>query len=193
MILFFVRHGETEGNVKKLFYGQQDLPLTEFGRAQAKSLAPLLSKYTFDRVYASDLSRAVETAQLAIPGSTPITTPLLREYAMGSIDGQTFDQVLGKYGVLHEHYERFGGESPEDMVTRLKAFLTSLENDPCDRAIAFAHSGTMKGMVRLALGMNCTTGNLFNTNCNIAVFRYEAGRWLLSAWNLAGDLEGEFR
>ena len=191
MILFFVRHGETEGNVKKLFYGQQDLPLTEKGKAQAQSLQALLSRYEFDRVYSSDLSRAVETAQLAIPGCQPVTTPLLREYAMGSVDGLTFDEVHSRYGRLHEHYEKFAGESPADMTARLRRFLEELEKSPCDKTIAFAHSGTMKGMVRLILGMDCATGNLQSTNCNIAVFRYENNRWTLAAWNLAGNIEGE--
>ena len=50
MLLFVIRHGETEGNVKKLYYSQKDLPLTDKGRQQALALRPFLEKFTFDRV-----------------------------------------------------------------------------------------------------------------------------------------------
>ena len=191
MLLFMVRHGETEGNVRKLFYSQVDMPLTENGRQQALSLRPFLEKYTFDRVYASDLSRAVETAKLVLPGCDPIPLPQLRECQMGWIDGYTHADIIGKYGYLNDHYEQFGGESPEQMCSRVKSFLDKLETDPCDRVAAFVHSGTMKAMIRIALGMDCLTSNLLSTNCNVAVFRYEKGRWILAAWNLAGNIEGE--
>lgn len=191
MLLFMIRHGETEGNVKKLFYSQLDMPLTENGRQQALALRPFLAKYNFDRVYASDLSRAVETAKLVLPDCKPILVPQLRECQMGYIDGCTHAEIIGKYGLLNDHYEQFGGESPEDMCNRVKTFMEELEANPCDRVAAFAHSGTLKAVLRLAVGMDCKVSNLLSTNCNIAVFRYENGRWILAAWNLAGNIEGE--
>ncbi len=191
MLLFMIRHGETEGNVKKLFYSQLDMPLTEKGIQQALSIRPVLASHTFDRVYTSDLSRAVETAKLVLPGCEPILVPQLRECQMGCIDGCTHAEIIGKYGLLNDHYEQFGGESPEDMCRRLQEFLSILEEDPCEKVAAIAHSGTMKAMIRIALGMDCQTSNLLSTNCNIAVFRYENRRWLLAAWNLAGNIEGE--
>lgn len=190
MLLFMIRHGETEGNVKKLFYSQLDMPLTEKGRQQALSIRPILASHTFDRVYASDLSRAVETAQLILPGCQPILVPQLRECQMGCIDGCTHAEIIEKYGLLNDHYEQFGGESPEDMCRRLQDFLRILEESPCKKVAAVAHSGTLKAMIRVALGMDCQTSNLLSTNCNIAVFRYENGRWLLAAWNLACNIEG---
>jgi len=191
MFLFLIRHGETEGNVQKLFYSQIDMPLTDKGRQQAEAIRPVLEKYKFDRVYASDLSRAMETAKLVLPGCDPIPVPELRECQMGWIDGHTHAEIIGKYGYLNDHYEPFGGESPEDMCRRLQVFLNKLESDPCEKVAAFAHSGTMKGMIRVALGLDCHTSNLLSTNCNIAVFRHDGDRWLLAAWNLAGNIEGE--
>lgn len=191
MLLFMIRHGETEGNVKKLFYSQIDMPLTEKGKQQALAIRPVLEKYTFDRVYSSDLSRAIETAKLVLPGCDPILSPELRECQMGYIDGCTHAEIIEKYGLLNDHYEQFGGESPEDMCHRVRTFLDKVEAAPCDMAAAVAHSGTMKAMIRVALGMDCQTSNLLSTNCNIAVFRWEKGRWILAAWNLAGNIEGE--
>ena len=192
MYLFMIRHGETEGNVRKLFYSQIDMPLTEKGKQQALEIRPILEKYQFDRVYASDLSRAVETAKLVLPGCEPILSPELRECQMGYIDGCTHAEIHEKYGLLNDHYEQFGGESPEDMCRRVRTFLDKVEADPCERVAAFAHSGTLKAVTRLVLGMDCQVSNQLSTNCNIAVFRREKNRWILAAWNLAGNIEGEF-
>lgn len=191
MTLFMIRHGETTGNVDKLFYGNMDLPLTENGRAQARALQPLLEKYRFDRVYSSDMSRAVETAQLVLPGCEPIQTPLLREYEMGTLCGRTHAEGLALYGYLNSHYERAGGESPEQVGARLKKFLDDVVQQGEERVAVFTHSGVMKTMMMLVLGMDCATSNLQSTNCNVAVFRYIKDRWILSVWNLAGDIEGE--
>ena len=191
MTLFMIRHGETTGNVQKLFYGNMDLPLTENGRSQARALQPLLEKFQFDRVYSSDLSRAVETAKLVIPGCEPVQTPLLREYEMGTLCGKTHKEGLAMYGYLNSHYEVAGGESPAQVAARLQAFLDEVVRQGDDRVAVFTHSGIMKTMLMLVLGMDCATSNLQSTNCNVAVFRYVQNRWILSVWNLAGDVESE--
>lgn len=191
MTLFMIRHGETTGNVQKLFYGNQDLPLTPLGREQAMALRPVLEKYRFDQVYSSDLSRAIETAQLAIPGCDPIQTPLLREYEMGKLLGMTHEEGHAIYGYINSHYELAGGESPAQVADRLADFLNSLPKESDQKIAVFSHSGIMKTMLMLVLGMECRTSNLQSTNCNVAVFRYMKDRWYLSCWNLAGNLEGE--
>ena len=87
MILFLVRHGQSVANVTKIYSGHNDVPLTEEGRAQAVALRPVLSELTFDRVYSSDLSRAIDTQLLALPGVEGIRTPLLREIDVGRAAG----------------------------------------------------------------------------------------------------------
>ena len=42
MILYLVRHGQSEGNVKRYFHGQTDYPLTDLGRRQAQEVAEKL-------------------------------------------------------------------------------------------------------------------------------------------------------
>lgn len=184
MLLFLIRHGETTGNVAGLYYGPQDLPLTENGRNQASALQPFLSRYTFDRVYSSDLSRAVETAQLAIPGCQPIQTPLLQEMNEGDLMGLTVKQVQEKYSHLpHDSYESVNGESQQQAAARLTAFLKQLEKVPCNYVAAFTHAGMMRCMMRQLLGEQVCVPVLCNPNCNIAVFRWKAERWSLAAWN----------
>lgn len=63
MNIYFVRHGESEGN-KANYHQTADTPLTELGRKQAKAIARRMPKYSIDLVYASPMSRARETAEI---------------------------------------------------------------------------------------------------------------------------------
>ena len=188
MILFLIRHGQTEANVQNLFYGQLEYALTEIGCEQAKSLQPLLARYPIERVYASDLSRAVDTAKLAIPGCEPILTARLREYDIGSIAPIEQKECIARYGNLRGDYTPFGGEDTPAVTARLQSFLDELTADPCSFVAAFTHSGTMKCLTRMVLGEGINTTALQSTNCNVAAFRHDGSKWSLAAWNLGGDL-----
>ena len=62
--LILVRHGYSTSNAGGTYTGQMDAPLNEIGFAQAAQLADHLCKnYKIDAIYASDLSRAVETVR----------------------------------------------------------------------------------------------------------------------------------
>lgn len=63
--LLFVRHGQSEANLKAIFAGRtSDFPLTELGQKQAEIMSEhVLNKYKIEAVYSSTLSRAVDTAK----------------------------------------------------------------------------------------------------------------------------------
>ena len=187
MTLFLIRHGQTTANFDRIYSGQSDVKLTELGRTQAENIAPILANYNFDRVYSSDLSRAYDTARLAIPDCEPILTPLLREFDLGSITGWSIDKVRREYGPLKSDFSRFGGESAGMVTERGVAFLKMLEENPCQLAACFTHNGLMKGILRGILGSTVNTADMINDNCNIAVLKYENKKWKLAVWNLAGS------
>lgn len=188
MKLFLIRHGQTDFNLEDIYSGQSDAKLTELGRRQAASLQPILAHIPFDRVYSSDLSRAVDTKEIAIPEVKGIRDPRLREYDLGSLTGVSYQKVWEKYGSLNSDYTPFGGEDPVMVCQRLQAFLQKLEADPCDYAAAFTHNGVMKCMLRLLLGADADTSSVSNGNCNIAVVNYDGQRWTLLCWNYAANL-----
>ncbi|NJN44667.1 MAG: histidine phosphatase family protein, partial [Anaerolineae bacterium] len=82
-----LRHAESEGNVKNLFIGQDDTPLTDNGRLQAQALATRWANegVKFDRIIASPLSRALNTAEIvAAKLGLPVeTNPLWLEQDFG--------------------------------------------------------------------------------------------------------------
>ena len=59
----FIRHGQTEWNVNGRYQGQSDVPLSPTGKEQARLLAENFPVAHIDAIYASDLSRAMFTAQ----------------------------------------------------------------------------------------------------------------------------------
>lgn len=87
-LLCLVRHGESEGNVRRIYSGSTDHPLTFNGVDQAEIAGIKLAKYSFDIVYSSKLTRAIATAQLIL-NHNPIkpkewhTTELLNERYWG--------------------------------------------------------------------------------------------------------------
>lgn len=191
MKLFLVRHGQTTANLNKIYAGQTDVPLTEQGRKEAESILPVLAEFSFDRVYSSDLSRAVDTQRLALPGAVAIQTPLLREFDVGRLAGRTFDEVSAQTSEefrWKRDYTSFGGESAEMVSQRLRQFLSSLEADPCDTAIAFVHNGIMNMMLRLVLRNDFHYAAVYSRNCAINVFDYDGSKWRLLAWNYMGPI-----
>ena len=106
MYLYLVRHGESVGNAKKLFFGHTDYPLTLRGHLQAKEVAAKLEHVPFSRCCASDLSRAWKTAQICLEQREiwPEKCPALREQFMGQLEEKTWDEASALYGTGLEEY-----------------------------------------------------------------------------------------
>ena len=98
--LLLIRHGETVDNVRQIMQGQTHGELNERGVEQARSVAERLAAERIDAVVASDLRRAIQTAEIiAAPHGLPVlTTPLLRERDWGSFTVVSFLNCVVKCG-----------------------------------------------------------------------------------------------
>ncbi len=87
-----IRHGETAWNVDTRIQGHLDIPLNDTGHWQARRLGQALAGEHLAAIYASDLSRAWETAQYVAraQGLAVQPEPGLRERRFGSFQGRTF-------------------------------------------------------------------------------------------------------
>ncbi|MBP3285541.1 MAG: histidine phosphatase family protein [Prevotella sp.] len=96
--IFLVRHGETVDNARQIMQGQTPGELNEQGREQALQVAQRLADEEIDAVVASDLRRAIQTAEIiAVPHHLPVvTTPLLRERDWGSFTGRFIPDLRGE-------------------------------------------------------------------------------------------------
>ena len=96
--IFLVRHGETVDNARQIMQGQTQGELNEIGFKQAQEVAARLSSEAIDAVVASDLHRAIQTAEIiAKPHGLPVeTTPLLRERDWGGFTGRFIPDSRGE-------------------------------------------------------------------------------------------------
>jgi len=87
--LILARHGETAWNAEGRYQGQEDIPLSPTGEAQARALGERLRDVRIDRAVASPLSRALRTAQLALGDRAPMlhTDAGFMEIAHGEWEG----------------------------------------------------------------------------------------------------------
>ena len=144
--LWLVRHGSTEWSEAGRYTGSTDLPLSERGKAEARALAWLADR-SWAGVWTSDLKRARETARLAGFEATarPATAgdrlrDRWKEQTWAELDGPTRDAL-----VAFDGFAAPGGESTEDLLTRLEAFVDDL---PAGDHLAFTHGGVIRALVR---------------------------------------------
>ena len=157
--ILLIRHGSTEWNEKRLAQGHADIPLNDRGRREAKETAASLSDMDIDAVYASDLSRAVETARpLADARDVLITTdPDLREIDQGVWEGMHADEIERRWpelwGRARHYHARPGGETPTEVRARaLRALRRIVEAHPDATVAVVSHGGTMRWLVAEAMG-----------------------------------------
>jgi 2,3-bisphosphoglycerate-dependent phosphoglycerate mutase len=103
--LLLLRHGESVWNEKGLFTGWVDVSLSRRGRAEAAQAGALLAAHELppDRVHTSVLTRAIETADLALAGVDRRWIPVRRSWRLnerhyGALQGKSKQQIRLAYG-----------------------------------------------------------------------------------------------
>src|SRR5207244_8078768 len=94
--IYLARHGETAWTVSGQHTGSTDIPLTERGERNARSLAERLKGLTFPHVFTSPLQRARRTCELAGFGSVARIDPDLVEWNYGAYEGKTTAAKIGR-------------------------------------------------------------------------------------------------
>lgn len=131
-MLYIMRHGETDWNVRRKLQGHTDVPLNDNGRKMAKEAAEKYKDVHFDVCYCSPLIRAKETAEIFLNGrDVPIITDdRLQEMSFGEYEGteNTFaipDCPINKLFLDPEKYTDppGGAESFESLFARTGEFL----------------------------------------------------------------------
>ena len=154
------------------------------GFEDAKAAGKILCGVSFDKIYASDLSRAVNTAKTAIPNCEYETSTLLREINVGNLENQP-NNVLNEEqlaNVFTNGYEDFGGESNEHFYNRVVAFAKGLESSGYENVAVFTHAGWLRRMLNFVVGLSMPRKNVVCNNCTVGIFEYKNGTWYLHSW-----------
>jgi broad specificity phosphatase PhoE len=132
LTLLLTRHGKTAaGDV--MLGGQLDLPLEPEGRGQAGALARRLAGVRIDRIIASPMLRALETAQTIATGRPVGIDDRLRELDYGRWESLTYAEIDERDPEWRARWENDpatthspGGESGDEVAARAHAFLRDL-------------------------------------------------------------------
>ncbi|MER6738100.1 histidine phosphatase family protein [Streptomyces puniciscabiei] len=189
--LFLVRHGETEWSRSGQHTSWTDLPLTEDGEQQAKSLAPLLTGRTYALALAGPLDRALRTAELAgLVGVVP--EPDLHEWDYGGYEGITTADIhrtrpgwdLWTDGVPPGP-EGHPGESPEEIGARADRVLARVSPALAEGdVILVAHAHVLRVLTARRLGLPPAEGRLFQlATGTVSRLSTEHGRPVIAEWN----------
>ena len=189
--LYVVRHGQSETNLAGLYCGWGQVSLTEKGFADAAKAGELLKDIAFEKVYASDLLRAIQTCQTALPDVAFEQTPLLREVSVGSLFGMTRAQAMEMYGDIHRQrlsardFTAYCGENTQMQYDRIAEFMESLEKADLDGNVAvFCNEGTVKCMLSYVLQAKIPCNRYLVDNGAVSVFIWDGKVWKLQSWNM---------
>lgn len=151
--LYLIRHGITEGNARRLYYGSTDLSITEEGRAAIKErkeagVYPCSNGF---KLVTSSLKRTEETL-FEIYGEVSHTKdPRLNELDFGEFEMHSYEELKGR-----EDYQRWisgevwqnicpGGESGEIMFQRASAAIKEYSAENC---IIVCHGGIIAALMQ---------------------------------------------
>jgi broad specificity phosphatase PhoE len=196
MKVYMVRHGESTANRLGVFSGWSQVPLTDEGLREAKKLTHRFRNLHFDKIYSSDLLRAIQTAQAAVPGCIPIQDSRLREINTGSLTGYFPAELGEKYGDSfwqnrkNRDYTAYGGESTADQQRRIASFLEDLSKTGDEKVLVFCHEGSIKCTLSTVFQTDVRTSVSLLGNCSVSIFSIGTSEpWKLIRWNDTGKTE----
>lgn len=200
MKLYFVRHGRTVWNLEGRFQGAGgDSPLLPESIDTLKELGQYLKDVSFDKIYSSDLPRAIKSAEII---QSQLTNPCplesvseLREWHLGKLEGlkiatlnaiypqqiQAFRTNLAKFDT-----SMFEAESLYSTTQRTIQFIKSLKDSKAEQLLLVGHGANLTASLRTLLGYNEAllrkNGGLDNASLTILETN-DFEKFTLKTWN----------
>ena len=121
-MIYIVRHGQTDSNLKNICMGKKDIPLNSMGISQAEELKEELIKIKFDKVFSSPLKRAIQTAKI-ITNCKIETDIRLIERGMGQLEGKSNSEIKSIVNFMDEKEFGYGIEMLGEFKKRIFDFF----------------------------------------------------------------------
>ncbi len=186
--LLLTRHGLVEPD-DVMLGAHLDLPLAPEGRRQARALARRLAGLPLDRIVASPMRRALETARTVAAGRPVETDRRLVEIDYGAWEGLTYAQMEARDPALRDAWEQDpaavrppGGETAAEVAARCRSFLDDQlawaeqsagpDGPPC--LLVAAHGSLNRILLCVALGVPPTDyrRRFTQDRANLTILRY---------------------
>lgn len=187
--LYLVRHGQTDWNLAGRLQGQTDIPLNDTGRQQAEEARQRLSGVSFDAVYSSPLTRAVETAVLVSgwPRERIQIDERIKEIAFGDWEGKAPRTLGPEFASFFADPARFvpaaGGESLPDLMQRVSGFTQYVKQAHRGQTVlAVSHGAALHALLTAELGLDMKDyWSVGLGNCAAAELELVGERFVLKA------------
>jgi probable phosphoglycerate mutase len=164
MILYLVRHGQTDGSREGRYCGAIDIPLNATGLAMAQALAVYYAHDSWAAIYSSPLQRARMTADPLSKrtGLLPEIEPGLREIEYGEWEGLLPDEARAKNPELYAKWDADpgnfappGGETGKQVAERAVKAIENIRARHSDgQVLAVAHKATIRVLVCALMGID---------------------------------------
>ena len=202
--LFLVRHGESAWNVKHIYTGRQDVPLSDLGAQQAERVAGALAGTTFNAIYASPLQRAYATA---LPTARAKDMDIhvdarVVEISHGDWEGNPAHVIRAEFAddyflwrTQPHRVQMPNGESLDDVSTRVQSFLQDVLAQHTDgNVLIVTHDAVLRVIVlqTLLMGLEYFWRWRFDNASVSVIERTEDSHFRLASLNDCHHLNGVF-
>ena len=178
-MIYVIRHGQTELNIRQVLQGRSNYPLNEKGIAQAREAAERLREVAFSLVYSSPLIRAVQTAEIIAPGVPVTIDERLIEMDYGPYEGMDLNALAPEVITFFSDFEH--NPAPEGMeqlgsvVARAGEFIEELAGQDGNILVS-THAIAMKGILEyLTPDSHGSYWSKYIGNCAVYVTEYKNG------------------
>jgi broad specificity phosphatase PhoE len=197
-VVYLARHGETAWSLSGQHTGLTDLPLTERGERNARSLGERLKGLVFAAVFTSPLQRAVRTCALAGFAARAEVDRDLLEWDYGQYEGLRSTDVREE----RPDWQLFrdgcpGGESPEQVGARANRVVCRLRAIPGD-VLLFSSGHFLRVLAARWLGLEPAAGRYFllsTASLSALGYEHDASQPVIRLWDdtrhVTCDLEGK--
>lgn len=183
MNFYFVRHGETDENVKKTYYGATDVSLNIRGIEQCLKLQHKLKDVKFDKIYCSERLRARETAEMVAGESKEsiVYDERINELNFGVFEGKTYEEIKSLYPEECKEWEQQwkefcpkGGESYLMFYHRIKNFMEEIKELSAENVLIVTHGGVIRSVYAYILNEDLDLYWKFSSrNADISIIKYK--------------------
>lgn len=193
--VYLVRHGQTDFNLKNIVQGSGvDTDLNELGRSQAASFFEAYKNVPFDKVYTSALKRSQQSVQKFIDRGIPHEALAgLNEISWGTKEGHRvtpeedayYHYMLEQWRLGNTSLKIEGGESPDDVVARMKPAVDHMMSNENEKTILICmHGRAIRILLCYLLNYPLRSMDMFeHQNLGLYVLNYSGSMFSVEVYN----------
>lgn len=191
MNIYLLRHGETEENKNRYYYGKLDVELNEDGRLQALKAGQFLKEVMFDKIYVSERKRVKETAAIVLGESRNklMEDKRINEMNFGEFEGRNYEEIKRLYPEEYEawtnNWKSFappGGESYIQVYNRVKCFMQEILQVQEENILIVTHGGIIRTIYSYVMGGDLDNFWRFSSkNADVSLIKYEYGNLFIDS------------